>query len=203
MSLQKASQSTGDGAPKNGASKNYLSKNGSPKSGSPKDESALIFYRTPLAFLPEILIFLILVVGAIISSVAFPDTVQKVNLGIEISLSLAALFPLVFGSVLLHRLYNSRYTIAPESVRATHGILSFVREDSEIQVADIRGIEVHRNLYGRVLNVGSLEIGTAAHHGREIVIKHVYDPSHIRDLILDRKNKVLKNRLSALHDTEE
>jgi len=162
-----------------------------------------IFYRNPLAFLPEILIFLILVVGAVITSVAFPDTVQKVNLGIEISLSLAALFPLVFGSVLLHRLYNSRYIVGPESVRATHGILSFVREDSEIQVADIRGIEVHRNLYGRIFNVGTLEIGTAAHYQREILIKHVYDPSFIRDIILDRKNKVLKNRLSALHDTEE
>jgi len=162
-----------------------------------------VFRRTPLAFLPEIALFLILLTAALVVPVMYPNTIQEINIGIRFSLSLSALFPLVFGSFLLHRLYNSRYIVGPESVRATHGVFSFKREDSEIQVADIRGIEVHRNLYGRIFNVGSLEIGTAAHYRKEILIKHVYDPSFIRDIILNRKNIVVKKRLSNLYETEE
>ncbi len=152
-----------------------------------------IFYRSPLAFLPEIICFISLFLGAITFSAIYPQTIQSVSFGpVKFSLSLGAIFPLVFGAYLLHQLYNSRYIVGADSVRATHGILSFIRHDNEISVADIRGVEIDRSIWGRIFNVGTIEIGTAAHQAKEITIAHVYDPSLIRNVILERKKMVLQ-----------
>ena len=92
--------------------------------------------------------------------------------------------------LLIHRLYDSKYLIGKDYIRALHGLLSFRKQDIRLEYMDIRGIEINRGLYGRVVNTGIITIGTAMMEKEEMNITDIYNPSFYRDIILKRKDVV-------------
>lgn len=73
------------------------------------------------------------------------------------------------------------YEITPESVVARHGIIS--RNVTRIRIADIRTLSLRQSLLGRLLNYGSVLIGTADTGGTELTMRDVTSPSALVELI--------------------
>jgi hypothetical protein len=151
-----------------------------------------VFERSPISLVFEYFILALLVYVAIDLTARYDWLTQNVNLGIPLELSLPMLLPIIYFGFIVHQLKNSIYSISAEQVRATHGRLSFSKQDTEIDVIDVRGVEIRRPLLGRLFNYGSVEIGTAAHQGEEILMRGVADPSCVRDIILHYKERAVQ-----------
>lgn len=65
------------------------------------------------------------------------------------------------------------------------GILS--KQTSELRHTDIRNIQVVQGAFERMLNVGTLELSSAAQSNIEIVVKGVPDPQGLATLIRDNQ----------------
>ena len=91
------------------------------------------------------------------------------------------LLPIVVGVYFLVRafvhIYSTEYSITAKSVSVKTGLFSTRR--SEIRIADIRGVEIERTLWQRLINTGTVAIGTAATSSAEIYIADVSDPQKV------------------------
>ncbi len=155
-------------------------------SGAPELEE-VVFSRSPLAMFPMVILTVLLAVFAAYLTARFSWSVQLIHLGERsIALPLFALVPLILGAVAIRDLYDARYIIGADHVRAVSGLISFRKSDVRVEFEHIRGVEVDRSLWGRLVNVGDLRIGTAMAAEVEIIIRDVQNPSGYRDIILSR-----------------
>lgn len=79
------------------------------------------------------------------------------------------------------RYYATGYEITPESVIARHGIIS--RNVTRIRIADIRTLSLRQSLLGRMLNYGSVLVGTADTGGTELTMRDVASPGALIESI--------------------
>lgn len=156
------------------------------------------FRCSPLAVLPFILLFFILTALAIYLTYLYPGSVQYIDLypliekDIYLPIPLFFIIPLFLLSYIMHTLYDALYIIGEDYVRATYGLLSFNKTDVRLEFVDVRGIEINRGIYGRIVNTGTIHVGTAMREEEELFIINVYNPSQYRDLILKRRNYIEK-----------
>ncbi|MCB9030143.1 MAG: PH domain-containing protein [Deltaproteobacteria bacterium] len=149
-------------------------------------------YRSPLAELPGIVIFFGLFISMFYFNREYPDTIQHIPLQLgdmlyfDISLPLFGILPILSFAYVAHRLLDDKYVIDQDSLREISGLLSFNKKDMRIQFENIRGIEIDRNLYERLVNVGDLKVGSAMHEGIEAHLAGIRNPSKYRDIILER-----------------
>lgn len=91
------------------------------------------------------------------------------------------LVPVVVGIFMLLCIYiiikTTYFVVTDKRVITKFGILSI--NQSEVRVADIRGVNLQRGLWQRVIGVGDITIGTAATDGAEIVMLGVGDPNQV------------------------
>ena len=169
-------------------------------------ESPIVFYRSPLAILPAVFLFIICVVIGLYFTVKYPGSIQFVSVGelwgvnLTVGIPLFGIVPLVLIVYVFHYLYDCRYTIGVNSVRSVRGILSIEKSDVRVDYDDMRGIELERGLYGRIFNVGTILVGSSMHSGREIVMDGVRDPSFYRDLILEHRRKRAQGLTEKFHN---
>lgn len=109
---------------------------------------------------------------------------------------------LALGSAIL-RIYDVRYTLDEQGIEARTGIISLYQRITRIRFEDIRSIETEQTLLERALDIGNLEIGTAATGGIEVTFKGVAAPKQVQKLIRDerdRRQKLTKDsdRLAAI-----
>ncbi len=154
-------------------------------------EDSLTIYRSPLAYGPTIILFFALFFAGIYVMFQHPETIQSIDTGwFSFSLPLSGLPAIVIGFVLLHKLFDGKYVISKQFIRGTEGLMSLRKDDVIVELAHIRGIEIHRSLYGRIANTGDLAIGTAAQEDEEITMHGVYNPSRLRDIILEKRERL-------------
>lgn len=157
-------------------------------------DEALVVHRSPLAFGPLFLLFLFVSLLSVYITFEFPMSVQKIDLGLfAFHLPLSGLLPMMIGGFILHKLYDAKYVIGPGYLRGTEGLLSMQKSDVLVEIGHIRGIEISRSLYGRMVNTGTLAIGTAAQEDEELIMRYIADPSRVRDIIIERLS-VLKEK---------
>lgn len=158
-------------------------------------EETVTIYRSPLAYGPSILIFLLVLGAGIYTMVAYPRTIQHINIfGFEMLLPLSGLPALVMAFIVLHQIFDGKYIISEKFVRGLEGLMSLRKDDVIVELAHIRGIEIHRGLYGRLVNTGELAIGTAAQEDEELTMHGVYNPSRLRDIILQKREQLYRHR---------
>jgi uncharacterized membrane protein YdbT with pleckstrin-like domain len=90
--------------------------------------------------------------------------------------------------VLLFVWMNSKtatYTVTSRSVIVKKGLAS--TDNMNIDIKDIRSINVHQSVIGKIFNIGDIQIGTSGTSGVEINITGVSKPNGIKDLILKQK----------------
>lgn len=77
--------------------------------------------------------------------------------------------------------YSHLFVMTNFRVLSKKGLISI--STSEVRIADIRGANLRQGILERILNVGSIAIGSAATAGTEIVIVGIRNPRGILSLI--------------------
>lgn len=96
---------------------------------------------------------------------------------------LLGIIPLVFLLEILRRRYNNLYEFGSHRVTHKKGRLSLEYEVPVIKYGDIRAINVRQNFWGRVLDYGSVSIGTAAQQDDEMLINAIRAPEELSRII--------------------
>ena len=73
----------------------------------------------------------------------------------------------------------------------TVGILSARKRSVKIRYEDIRSVETMQTILERILNIGSVEVGTSATDAIEIVFECVDAPQEIQALVQKEKGRRL------------
>ena len=79
------------------------------------------------------------------------------------------------------KLRSLEYTITNKRILSKGGIISV--DMKEVRIADVRGVAMRKTIWGRLLNFGSVAVGTSATAGTEILIVDVDNPSEVVELI--------------------
>ena len=102
------------------------------------------------------------------------------------------LIPVIFIGVvmLLYAYINIKTTcfvITNKRVITKTGLLRI--SQSEVRIDDVRGVNLQRDLWQRIIGTGNVTIGTAATGGAEIVMSGVGNPNHVVEAVnSQRKN---------------
>ncbi len=85
-------------------------------------------------------------------------------------------------------LRTTRYVVTEDRASEASGLLS--RKTSEIDLADVRNIEVAQGPSERMLGVGSVGISTAGQSGFEVVFKGVKHPNDVADIVRKARERL-------------
>ena len=150
---------------------------------------------------PRLAMVVVLSIASIILSRIFPWSVVPVPIGfigsyqVSLRVPLFWFLPIFALSEAAFRIYNVRYIIDSRGIEARIGILSLNQSITRIRFEDIRSIETEQSLLERVLNVGLVEMGTAASAGMELVFRGVARPKEVQDMLQrERDTRVRKSR---------
>lgn len=143
------------------------------------------------------ILFLGTLIAAPIISSYFPGSVIRGELlrvagtVYYLRLPLAWLIPATILMTVLWRIYNVCYQIDAKGIEAREGILSLSQSITRIRYEDIRSIETFQTILGRIINVGTVEMGTAATGEVEIRMRGIASPKYFQELIQMRRELVL------------
>ena len=93
------------------------------------------------------------------------------------------LLPLSAWILMIFRMYDVRYRADSRGLEAISGILSLKQRITRVRYEDIRSIETEQTIIERMLDVGDVEVGTAATSGIEMTLFGVGAPCEVRDMI--------------------
>lgn len=148
-----------------------------------------------LAEAPRLLVFGVLFLCGVLLTIFVPLSVLVLK---DPAFSLSLSFPLglipavVFALKIAYDLCNERYTIARDYVRTVNGLLNLTKSDLRVKCHDIRGVDIERSIFGRLLNTGDLLIGSALNSEMEFRLRGIFNPSLYRDIILERAERELQ-----------
>lgn len=148
--------------------------------------------------LPRLSLFAVSLVLSVVlskyipSSVIFGEFIRVGNVQIMLRLPLFWLVPIGFLIEAAYQIYNVRYQIDREGIICRVGIISFRQSITKIRYEDIRSIESDQTLIERLLNVGDVEIGTAATGHIDVLLKGIGSPLKVRELIQTERERRIR-----------
>ena len=147
------------------------------------DKKGFKFHRSLVVMLLEFLRLLLPValVVALIHCAATPEIIRQVLPG----LSPITVYRLICGMLLLEilrRYFDELYIFGHSRVIHYKGRLSFRTRKTSICYADIREVSVQQTLLGRLLNYGTLVLGTAANDMVQMELRDLSHPHKLADL---------------------
>jgi uncharacterized membrane protein YdbT with pleckstrin-like domain len=93
----------------------------------------------------------------------------------------------VFIATPFLRAFSSAYKVTTERVPQRLGLIA--RNTSEVEVSDVRNVQIKQRPIARMLGIGDVGISTAGQSGFEIVFKGVADPQAVAELIRNARKK--------------
>ncbi len=117
--------------------------------------------------LGTMLIFLILI------GVAFFAGIENSN--ILLALWIMAGITLIF---IVYRHFAHTYEINEGTIESTHGIIA--KNQHSIRLKDIRNVNYHQSILGRLLNYGAVDFSSSAGGGVEVVFQDVNHPEELK-----------------------
>lgn len=87
------------------------------------------------------------------------------------------------------RLYDVKYTISDKGIESRVGILSFHQRITQLRFEDIRECVIEQSLLERMLDVGDVEVATAATGLTEIVLEGVGAPAEVHETIQKERDR--------------
>ena len=151
--------------------------------------------RSLLAELPLLLLTIVSIILAVYFTIKHPGSIQHIELyefdnwTLSLPIPFYAIIPVLLGVYLFHLMFDCIYVIGHDYVRSITGLISLTKIDNRIELNNLRGVDIHRNLYHRLVNVGTLRISSATHDNVEVSLYDIYNPSHYRDVILKRRHR--------------
>lgn len=158
-------------------------------------QGKVIIPRVWRAEILRVILFVVLSIVSIVLSLKFPGSIISGKLftlgGQDIILSLPLFWLLPLGALAsaFYRIHNVRYSMDAHGLESRVGILSLNQVTTRIRFEDIRSIETDQTLIGRLLDVGTVEMGTAATAGLEMVFDGVSAPRELQ-LMIEKERDV-------------
>lgn len=168
------------------------------------NEKRFIIYKTWKSEYKLVILSFVSMFLSIFLSNQFPATVLTVKLfqiGKEMLILSIPIFWLPAAFFLLWaliRIYNVRYSMTAKGLETIVGILAITKRSVKIRYEDIRSVETEQTIIERILNIGTVEVGTSATGGIEIVFEGVDSPQELQILIQKEKGRRL-----ALHQSSK
>ncbi len=106
-----------------------------------------------------------------------------------LSLPILWLIPSGFFILALIHIFNVKYCLTGKGIEMTIGILSIRQRSVKIRYEDIRSVETEQSILERMLNIGTVEIGTSATGAIEVVFIGVEAPQEIQQMIQREKDR--------------
>lgn len=162
--------------------------------------------RTWRSQLKVALLFLVSCPVTIYLSQLFPKTViigPLISLfGMEIVLYLPLLWFIPAGILLtgIINIYDVRYVVDTRGIETKVGILGLNQRIVRVRYEDIRSVEVMQTLWDRFLDIGTVQVGTAATGGVEVEFSGVAAPHEIQRMIQSERDK--RQRLAVLESAD-
>ncbi len=110
----------------------------------------------------------------------------------NLHLPILVLVPGFFLSKILIHIYNSVYIIDESGIEAQVGLVSFNLRQPRLRWEDIRGIEPSQNIWERLVNIGTVKIGSAMTQEAEIVMEGIANPRAVQLLVNSERAKRLE-----------
>lgn len=142
--------------------------------------------------------FVILGIASIILTQHFPESIISGRLfsvgsaHVELSIPLFWFMPLAALLLGVLRIYDVRYVIDSRGLEARVGILGLNQRITRVRYNDIRSAETEQTIIERMLNVGDVEVGTAATADIEIIFQGVAAPQELQSLIQRERDRSLQ-----------
>ena len=143
-------------------------------------------------------VFALLCVVSVVLSRYFPRSIiygELITIGstrIDLGLPLFWLCPAFALFELIFRIYNVRYEVNTRYIEARIGRLSFHQRLVRIRYEDIRGVETDQSLLERFLDIGNVNVGSAATDGMEVAMAGISAPLEVQEMIQSERDKRLK-----------
>jgi uncharacterized membrane protein YdbT with pleckstrin-like domain len=118
------------------------------------------------------------------------------SLRMTLDLPLLWFLPISVLGMALIQIYDVRYVVDTRGIETKVGILGLNQKIVRVRYEDIRSVEVVQTLWDRFLNIGQVEIGTAATGAVEVVLSGVAAPHEIQQMIQNERDR--RQRLSVV-----
>jgi uncharacterized membrane protein YdbT with pleckstrin-like domain len=148
----------------------------------------IILCRSALNDLPLLILFV--VCGTMFQIVASASSLPSLFIrDFDISTRIA---PILAGigislvALVVFRRFNVRYVIDEDGIKALRGILSNNQVDSKLEYYQIRGMEIHRTLFQRLISTGDLHLRGATGNDTEVCFKGILYPYRVQKIIQQR-----------------
>lgn len=141
-----------------------------------------MFRNSPGVFCFTLILTVVFIIALLLVTRLLPEsshTSKEIAVmgGLILGLGLAP-----FGLILWYlKCLGTRLTVTNRRTILRRGILA--KQTFEIRHKDVRGINVRQGVVQRLLGVGALSIGSAAHAGMEITISGIRHPQKLAALI--------------------
>lgn len=151
-----------------------------------------------------IVIFLLLGIASLFLTRYFPGSIvagRVINFAgwrIDLALPLFWFLPLLSLVMGVWRIYDVRYVVDSRGLESRVGILGLNQRITRVRYNDIRSAETEQTIVGRFLNVGDVEVGTAATSQIEIIFRGVSAPQELQNMIQRERDRWLQNGQAAV-----
>jgi len=148
--------------------------------------------------------FVVFGAASILLTYRFPGSVitgTLIKLGsahVYLSLPLFSFLPALPLFMGIMRIYNVRYVIDSRGLEARVGILGLNQRITRVRYNDIRSAETEQTIVERVLNVGDVEVGTAATAEIEIIFAGVSAPQELQNVIQRERDRWMQTSQSEV-----
>lgn len=163
----------------------------------------IVIAKTWRSEISSVVVFLVLSALSVFLTRLFPSTlitgkvVSAFGYSLVLSLPLFWLIPLMAAGSIIYRIYNVRFLMDSRGIEAKVGILALNQRITRIRFEDIRSVETQQSMLERALNIGNVEIGTAATGDVEVTLQGVAAPTEVQEMIQaerDRRQSIARER---------
>lgn len=143
-----------------------------------KDEDRLLeTKRSLMSIFPRLILFLFS------AALVFLSSFWLTGSTVHFLYRILALIPVLIALDIARVYYNDLYVLSRFKITRITGRLSFKYSVPSVNYSDIRGIVVAQGVLGRLLNYGTVFLGTAAYEAHELVLEGVESPNEFAELI--------------------
>lgn len=115
----------------------------------------------------------------------------QIKISVFLFFSFANALSFLFVISFLKNHFFETLLITPSRVEYNYSFLS--SKNVSVPIEAIRTIDVEQNVFGKILNTGTIKIGTAATSFWEIVINNIDDPFLLKALLIEYIDKAREN----------
>ncbi|MCB0354925.1 MAG: PH domain-containing protein [Bdellovibrionales bacterium] len=155
----------------------------------------VVIAKTWRSEMKSVFMFLVLSIVSVYLSRTFPWSVIRGPLfslfGVTVYMRLPLFWfipAVTLGSAII-RIYDVRYVVDARGVECKTGILGLHQRVTRIRYEDIRSVEFEQTLLERFLDIGSVEVGTAATGELEIAFRGIAAPSEVQEMLQNERDK--------------